>query len=59
MTIKNLSVRIDNELLDKLHYVASYNGRSANSQVIKLIRQYIDNFEKQHGDIPINQHLHK
>lgn len=31
MAIKCLSIRIENEMLNKLHYVADYEGRSANS----------------------------
>lgn len=31
MAIKSLSIRSDEEMLDKLHYVADYEGRSANS----------------------------
>lgn len=29
MAIKSLSIRIDEEMLDKLHCVADYEGRSA------------------------------
>ena len=32
MAIKSLSIRIEQEMLDKLHVVADYEGRSANSQ---------------------------
>lgn len=31
MAIKSLTIRIDDTLLDKLHVVADYEGRSANS----------------------------
>ena len=34
MAIKSLSIRIDDEMLDKLHYVADYEARSANGQII-------------------------
>ncbi len=53
MAIKSLSIRIDSEMLDRLHYVADYEGRSANSQILILIRDCIDEFEKTHGQIPI------
>ena len=36
MAIKSLTIRIDDTLLDKLHVVADYEGRSANSQVLIL-----------------------
>ena len=38
MAIKSLSIRIDSEMLDKLHVVADYEGRSANGQILVLIR---------------------
>ena len=51
MAIKNLSIRIDSETLDKLHFVADYEARSANGQIIVLIRDCIEKFEKEHGEI--------
>ncbi len=51
MAIKNLSVRMDEEMLFKLHYIADYEGRSASGQTVYLIRQLIERFEKQHGEI--------
>ena len=48
---KHLGLRIDNELHYKLHYISQYEGRSANGQVIFLIRKAIEDFEKQHGKI--------
>ena len=50
MAIKSLSIRIDDEMLDKLHYVADYEARSANGQIIVLIRECIEKFEE-HGKI--------
>jgi hypothetical protein len=51
MAIKNFSLRIDDKLLDKLHVVADYEGRSANSQVLYLIRRCVEQYENQHGKI--------
>ena len=51
MAIKSISVRIEEEMLDKLHYIADYEGRSANSQILVLIRECIKNFEEGHGTI--------
>lgn len=48
MAIKSLPIRIDSEMLDKLHYIADYEGRSANSQILILIRDCIEKFEKEH-----------
>ena len=38
---KHLGLRIDSELHYKLHYISQYDGRSANGEVIYLIRKYI------------------
>ena len=51
MSMKSLSIRIDEEILNKLHVVADYEGRSANSQILILIRDCIENYEKLHGKI--------
>ncbi|MBQ9130630.1 MAG: Arc family DNA-binding protein [Clostridia bacterium] len=51
MAIKSFSLRIDDKLLDKLHVVADYEGRSANSQVLYLIRRCVEQYENQHGKI--------
>lgn len=55
MAIKSLSVRIDTEMPDKLHVVADYEGRSANSQINILIRDCIAAYEKEHGVIRLGQ----
>lgn len=51
MAIKSLSIRIDSEVLDKLHVVSDYEGRSANSQILVLIRDCIEKYEEKHGVI--------
>lgn len=51
MSIKSLSIRIDSELLDKLHFVADYEARSANGQIIILIKNCIEEYEQKHGEI--------
>ena len=52
---KHLGLRIDSELHYKLHYklhyISQYEGRSANGEVIYLIRKAIEDFENQHGKI--------
>lgn len=53
MAIKSLSIRIDEEMLNKLHVVSDYEGRSANSQILVLIRDLIEKYEKEHGEIDV------
>ena len=53
MAVKSLSIRIDEEMLHKLHVVADYDGRSANSQILILIRDSIAAYEQEHGKIEL------
>ncbi len=45
------TLRIDQELLDKLGYIAEYEGRTKNGELVHMIRQRIAGFEKEHGKI--------
>lgn len=45
MAVRNLTIRITDEMLDKLHVISGYEGRSVNGQVLVLIRDLIKNFE--------------
>ena len=38
-------------MLNKIGYVADYEGRSVNSHVLVLIRENIKKFEEEHGSI--------
>ena len=51
MAIKSVSIRIEEEMLQKLGCVADYEGRSINSHILVLIRQSIQAFEQAHGKI--------
>ena len=51
IAMKSLSIRIDEIMLNKLHVVADYEGRSANGQILILIRDCIERYEKEHGKI--------
>ena len=50
---KHLSIEIDPELHYKLHYISKYYGRSANGEILFLVRQAIKEFEKQEGEIEL------
>ncbi len=50
--IAKFTLRTDPELLLKFHYVAEYNGRSANRELDKLIRRHVSEFEKKIEKIP-------
>jgi len=54
MAIKSVSIRIEEEMLSKIAYIADYEGRSVNSQVLVLIREHIKAFESSNGTIDGN-----
>ena len=45
------TLRISQILLDKLGYIAEYEGRTKNKEIEKLIRKCIAEFEAEHGVI--------
>lgn len=51
MAIKSVLIRIEEEMLEKIGYVADYEGRSVNSHILVLIRADIKAFENEHGAI--------
>ncbi len=46
MAVKSVSIRIEEEMLEKLTYIADYEARSVNSQILILIRDSIKEFEQ-------------
>ena len=51
MAVKSVSIRIEEEMLKKIGYVADFEGRSVNSHILVLIRENIEAFEKKYGKI--------
>ena len=49
---KHLGLMIDQETHFKLHYIAKYEGRTGNGQVLFWIRRGMLEFEKLYGEIP-------
>lgn len=54
MAIKSVSIRIEEEMLEKIGFIADYEGRSVNSHILVLIRENIKSFEATHGQIAGN-----
>lgn len=48
-----MSIRIDEDLPDKRHMAADYEGRSANSQIRILIRRCVEEYERKNGKIGV------
>lgn len=47
------TLRISRILLDKIAYVAEYEGRTKNKEIEQLIKKRIEEFEKEHGKIEL------
>ena len=45
------TLRTDSDLLKKFHFVADYNGRSANREIEVLMKKHISEFESINGKI--------
>ncbi len=49
---KHIGMEIDPDLHYKLRYIAEYEGRSGNGQILYWIRKGIREFEEANGAIP-------
>ena len=47
------TLRVDPELLEKLGYIAEYEGRTKNRELEQLIKRRIREFEAEHGEVPM------
>ena len=52
------TLRIPQELLDKIRYIAEENGRSANKEIELMIKQRIKEYEAQNGVISATDLAH-
>lgn len=51
-TLSRYTLRVDRALLDKLGYIAEYEGRTKNRELEQMIKKRISDFEKENGKIP-------
>ncbi|NLO84902.1 MAG: hypothetical protein GX096_05685 [Clostridiales bacterium] len=56
---KHISIRIDEDVLRKFHYVSKYEDRSASGQIMYLINNCIRSFEEKHGAIQLSDEIEK
>lgn len=49
------TLRVSQLLLDKLAYIAEYEGRTKNKEIEQLIKKRIAEFEETHGEIELNK----
>lgn len=50
---KTYPLRIENELQEKVKYIADINDRPVSKQYERIVREYIEKYEKEHGKIDI------
>ena len=51
------TLRIPQELLDKLGYIAQYEGRTKNKELEQIIKKRVEEFETIHGKIKLNKQV--
>jgi hypothetical protein len=49
------TLRIDSEFLQRFHYIADYNARSANRKSEVLIKKHVAKFEKAYREAKLQQ----
>lgn len=49
--LPNFSVRLSEDILDKMRYIADFNSRSINKELEWLAKSHIKSFELEHGVI--------
>lgn len=48
------TLRIPQEYLEKIRYIAEENGRSANREIELMIKARIQEYEREHGEIRLD-----
>lgn len=49
--LSRYTLRVQRELLEKLGYIAEYEGRTKNKELEQMIKKRIRDFEAEHGKI--------
>jgi len=52
--LSRYTLRVTDVLLQKLGYIAEYEGRTKNKEIEQLIKKRIAEFEEIHGKIDVN-----
>ncbi len=54
--LQNLfSFRTENEIIDKINFIAKYNTRTRNKEVEHVLKKHIANFEEEHGELVMGE----
>jgi len=51
LAVKNISLLIEEEMLNNISFIAAYHERSVSRHILLLVRESIERFEEQHGKI--------
>lgn len=54
-SLPRYTLRVPQDLLDKLGYIAEYEGRTKNREIEQLIKRRIAEFEAVHGEIDLTK----
>lgn len=49
--LPRLTVRMNQDLIDKINKISEQEKRSTNQQIVYVIEKYIQQYEKEHGKI--------
>lgn len=52
---KLFSFRTDEELINKLNYIANHNSRTRNKEVEHVLKNYVKDFEATHGELVVEE----
>lgn len=52
-TVRRFTLRMEDHLLQKLGYIAEYEGRTKNKEIQQLVKRRVERFETEHGCIVV------
>ena len=52
-SLPRFTLRINPSLMRRFRYIAEYHGLSVNREAERLISEYVEEFEKEHGEIAL------
>ena len=51
---KPYTLRIDNQLMDKIRIIANTEDRPVSKQLERMLKEQVEKYESEHGNIKIN-----
>lgn len=52
---KLFSFRTENEIINKMNFIAEFNSRTRNKEIEHVLKAHISNFESEHGKLIIKE----